>query len=91
MGRLFGSAAIAAGLAVGFAGAPAGAAEGPGLPAPGVRARAGPGAGAARPGQHQASGRLPVEVRHAGRVSSLPGTSITTAGRGPACGYLTSS
>src|SRR5215469_4233936 len=162
MARLFGSAAIAAVLAVGFAGAPAGAGERPGLapsrastaagagaaagnsrPRPvtlinGDRllAGAGPGggisheliAGTARgigaalatmtlggrtyvvpadalpylgrgldPGlfdiasllRDQAGGRLPVEVRYAGRVPSLPGISITVAHRGIARGYLT--
>jgi hypothetical protein len=37
----------------------------------------------------QAGGRLPVEVRYAGRVPSLPGISITVAHRGIARGYLT--
>jgi hypothetical protein len=47
MARLFGSAAIAAVLAIGFAGAPAGAGEGPGLAAPGqVSSAAGAGAAA---------------------------------------------
>src|SRR5215468_12112108 len=163
MARLLGSAAIAAVLAVGFAGAPAGAGEGPGVAAPGeVSTAAGAGAaagnsqprpvtlingdrllagaergggmshqliaGAARgigaalasmtlggrtyvipadalpylgrgldPGlfdiaslmRDQAGGRLPVEVRYAGRVPSLPGISITVAHRGSARGYLT--
>jgi hypothetical protein len=163
MGRLFGSAALAAVLAVGFAGAPAGAGQGPGSAAsdqlsatPRAGAAAGnsqprpvtlingdrllagaePGggmsheliAGTARgigaalaamtlggktyvipadalpylgrgldPGlfdiasllRDQARGRLPVEVRYAGRVPSLPGISITVARRGIARGYLT--
>jgi hypothetical protein len=37
----------------------------------------------------QAGGRLPVEVRYAGRVPTLPGISITVAHRGIARGYLT--
>src|SRR5215470_18909695 len=52
MGRLFGSAAIAAALAVGFAGAPAGAGEAPGSAAPGqvgTAAGAGAAAGNSRP------------------------------------------
>jgi hypothetical protein len=163
MARLFGSAAMAAVLAIGFAGAPAGAEAGPGSAAPGQVSIA-PGAGAAAgnsqprpvtlingdqllagaergggmsheliagtargigaalatmtlagrtyvvpadalpylgrgldPGlfdiasllRGQAGGRLPVEVRYAGRVPSLPGISITVAHRGIARGYLT--
>src|SRR5215471_8268701 len=163
MARLLGSAAIAAVLAVGFAGAPAGAKAGPGSTAPAqVSTAAGAGAAAgnsrprpvtlingdrllagAEPGggisheliagtaggigaalvsmtlggrtyvvpadalpylgrgldpglfdiasllRDQAGGRLPVEVRYAGRVPSLPGISITVAHRGIARGYLT--
>ncbi len=163
MARLFGSAALAAVLAIGFAGAPAGAEAGPGLAAhgqvsiaPGAAAAAGNSrprpvtlingdqllAGAERGGgmsheliagtargvgaalatmtlggrtyvvpadalpylgrgldpglfdiarllRDQAGGRLPVEVRYAGRVPSLPGISITVAHRGIARGYLT--
>ncbi len=163
MGRLFGSAALAAVLAVGFAGAPAGAGQGPGSAASGqlsATPRAGAAAGnsqprpvtlingdrllaGAEPGggmsheliagtargigaalaamtlggktyvipadalpylgrgldpglfdiasllRDQARGRLPVEVRYAGRVPSLPGISITVARRGIARGYLT--
>ena len=163
MARLLGSAAIAAVLAVGFAGAPAGAGEGPGVAAPGevsIAAGAGAAAGNSQPRpvtlingdrllagaergggmsheliagtargigaalatmtlggrtyvvpadalpylgrgldpglfdiasllRDQAGGRLPVEVRYAGRVPSLPGISITVAHRGIARGYLT--
>ena len=50
MDRLFGAAAIAVGLAVGFAGAPAGVDNGPGLATSGVSARAAvPGASQPRP------------------------------------------
>ena len=151
MDRLFGAAAIAVGLAVGFAGAPAGVDNGPGLATSGVSARAAvPGASQPRPVtlingdrllagaspggaisheliagtarginaqfvtmalggttyvvpadavpylgrglspglfdiasllHDQPGGRLPVEVRYAGRVPSLPGISITVAHR----------
>ena len=159
MDRLFGAAAIAVGLAVGFAGAPAGVDNGPGLATSGVSARAAvPGASQPRPVtlingdrllagaspggaisheliagtarginaqlvtmalggttyvvpadavpylgrglspglfdiasllHDQPGGRLPVEVRYAGRVPSLPGISITSAAHGTARGYLT--
>src|SRR5215472_3728505 len=163
MGRVVGCTALAAVLAIGFAGAPAGAKAGPGLTAPGlVSIATGAGAavgnskprpvtlingdqllaGAGRGGamsheliagtargagaalatmklggrtyvipadampylgrgldpslfdiasllRDQAGGRLPVEVRYAGRVPSLPGISITVAHRGIARGYLT--
>jgi hypothetical protein len=160
MGRLFGTAAVAVSLAVGFA-ASAAASEQPGLAARGTQVSGAPGTGAAvRPrsvilingdrllagavagggtahvlvagtargaggalmtttlrGQtyvipadavpylgrglsadlfdiasllrQQASGRLPVEVRYAGRVPSLPGVTITSAAGGTARGYLT--
>ena len=158
MDRLFGAAAIAVGLAVGFAGAPAGVDNGPGLATSGVSARAAvPGASQPRPVtlingdrllagaspggaisheliagtarginaqlvsmahggttyvvpadavpylgrglspglfdiasllHDQPGGRLPVEVRYAGRVPSLPGISITSAAQGTARGYL---
>lgn len=42
MGRSFGSAAIAAGLAIGFTGAPAGADGEPGLATPSVQVHAAP-------------------------------------------------
>ena len=162
MGRVYGCTAIAAVLAIGFAGTSAGIGKGPGS-APG-QVRVAPGAGAAArnsqprpvtlingdrllagteqgggmaheliagtargigptlatmtlggrtyvipadalpylgrgldPGlfdiasllRDQAGGRLPVEVRYAGRVPSLPGISITVAHRGIARGYLT--
>ena len=159
MDRLFGAAAIAVGLAVGFAGAPAGVDNGPGLATSGVSARAAvPGASQPRPVtlingdrllagaspggaisheliagtarginaqlvtmalggtayvvpadavpylgrglspglfdiasllHDQPGGRLPVEVRYAGRVPSLPGISITSAAHGTARGCLT--
>jgi hypothetical protein len=39
--------------------------------------------------REQAGGRLPVEVRYAGRVPSLPGVTITSASGGTGRGYLT--
>ena len=165
MGRLLGSAAIAVGVAIGFAAAPAGASGEAGLAAPGARGSATPGTGAATPGagrprlvtlingdrllagavpgggisheliagtargvnaalvsmrlgariyvipadavpylgrglnadlfdvgrllRDQVHGRLPVEVRYAGRVPSLPGVTITSVRGGIARGYLT--
>jgi hypothetical protein len=165
MGRLLGSAAIAAGVAIGFAAAPAGASGEAGLAPPNARGSATPGTGATTPGaerprlvmlingdrllagavpgggisheliagtargvnaalvsmrlggriyvlpadavpylgrglnadlfdvgrllRDQVHGRLPVEVRYAGRVPSLPGVTITSARDGAARGYLT--
>ena len=50
MGRLLGLAAMAVGVAIGFAAAPAGASGKAGLAAPGARGSAAPGTGAATPG-----------------------------------------
>lgn len=50
MGRLLGSAAIAGGVAIGFAAPPAGASGEAGLTAPSARGSAAPGTGAATPG-----------------------------------------
>jgi hypothetical protein len=165
MGRLLGSAAIAVGVAIGFAAAPTGASREAGLAAPSARGSAAPGTGATTPRagrarlvtlingdrllagtvpgggisheliagtargvnaalvsmrlggriyvipadavpylgrglnpdlfdvgrllRDQVHGRLPVEVRYAGRLPSLPGVTITSARGGTARGYLT--